>query len=263
MRGQIEIWTSDADAVDGFESIPRQAFDFAPSVVLRFEKRRLIDVSSEFQWYFDRQIRSLRAQLDPRRLSDFKHSDSALLTTSLTSKDELQRLQTTKIKILELVWSYLYSVRDQQAWNALATLWPSDDFGRIQQAVMNMRANGIRRELDCVSERLHSAQPVRRPPIYAYRFRTDPWEPLKVDTNPQPIYRRLPILPKDDLRSDFRGPIEFDLVIDDAGRVASAEAKDTTNRDVTDWPYAWRFIPAYKNGRPVACNYAITYTYYP
>jgi hypothetical protein len=54
LDGRIEIWTNDAKAISGFENIPLNAFDFAPPVVLRFEQKQLIDVSSEFRSHFDR-----------------------------------------------------------------------------------------------------------------------------------------------------------------------------------------------------------------
>ena len=78
LDGSVEIWTTDAAAVNGFENLPRSAFDFAPTVVLRFEGKKLIDVSSEFRPYFDRQIATLRGQLDAQQLSDFKQSDGRL-----------------------------------------------------------------------------------------------------------------------------------------------------------------------------------------
>src|SRR2546430_8066238 len=74
LDGSVEIWTTDAAAVNGFENLPRSAFDFAPTVVLRFEDKKLIDVSSEFRPYFDRQIATLRCQLDPQQLSGFNES---------------------------------------------------------------------------------------------------------------------------------------------------------------------------------------------
>jgi hypothetical protein len=60
LDGRIEIWTNDAGAVDGFENIPLTALDFVPTVVLRFEQKKLIEVNSEFQSDFDRQIATVR-----------------------------------------------------------------------------------------------------------------------------------------------------------------------------------------------------------
>jgi hypothetical protein len=131
LDGRIEIWTSDAGAVDGFENLPLSALDFAPPIALRFEHKRLMDVSSEFPAQFDRQIATVRAQLDARQLSDFKNSDGQLSTLSPPKMEELHRLRMTKIKVLEIVWCYLYSGREQDAWRALADMWPAADFDRF------------------------------------------------------------------------------------------------------------------------------------
>ncbi|MGA2414536.1 MAG: hypothetical protein ABSF59_08800 [Candidatus Sulfotelmatobacter sp.] len=48
LDGRIEIWTGHAGAVDAFEGLTPGEFDFAPTLALRFEHRRPVDVSSEF-----------------------------------------------------------------------------------------------------------------------------------------------------------------------------------------------------------------------
>jgi hypothetical protein len=48
LNGKIEIWTGDVEAINGFEGLLPGKFDFAPTIVLRFERNRLIDVSAEF-----------------------------------------------------------------------------------------------------------------------------------------------------------------------------------------------------------------------
>jgi hypothetical protein len=64
-------------------------------------------------------------------LSDFKNSDGQLSTLSPPKMEELHRLRMTKIKVLEIVWCYLYSGREQDAWRALADMWPAADFDRF------------------------------------------------------------------------------------------------------------------------------------
>src|ERR1700733_12577943 len=113
LDGRIEIWTSDAAAVDGFENFQLSALDFAPPVVLRFEHRRLIDVGAEFPVQFDRKINTVKAQLGSQQLSDFKNSDGKLSNTSSVASDALHELRRTKIKVLEIVWCYLYSGREE------------------------------------------------------------------------------------------------------------------------------------------------------
>src|SRR5437868_5422498 len=53
LDSHLEIWTDDAAAVDGFEGFRVSQLQFPPTCVLRFEDSRLLDVSSEFQNYFD------------------------------------------------------------------------------------------------------------------------------------------------------------------------------------------------------------------
>jgi hypothetical protein len=96
----------------------------------------------------------LRAHLDARDSSDFKASDGKLSTMFGLAVDKLHSLRITKVKILEIVWCYLYSRRDRDAWQALAEMWPSADFDRIHESILNTRDLGIRSEVDGVSSEL-------------------------------------------------------------------------------------------------------------
>jgi hypothetical protein len=122
LDGRVEIWTADTAAVDGFENVVEGELDFAPTVVLRFEHGRLVDISSEFRPYYDQQIAKLRAELDPRDLRDFKNSNGKLASTPSPSAQRLHQLRGVKIKVLEVVWSYLYSGREMEAWHSLADM---------------------------------------------------------------------------------------------------------------------------------------------
>jgi hypothetical protein len=271
LDGKIEIWTSDAEAVNGFENIALDALDFAPTVVLRFEQKRLIEVSSEFRADFDRQIAIVRTQLDAQRLSEFKQSDGALSTKSPLSGDQLHRLITTKIKVLEIVWCYLYSERESEAWAALADAWPSADLDRIRGAIVDARARGIRSQVDGVSHRTTPAQLKKHAMIYDRVGDTDPdqgnplaWDyspgasgPAKdkhtfeADTYPVQILLRRPP-PPDASRAALGREVVVNLVIDSAGKVRSAKAEGTPDKALIDAATGWKFIPAFKDGRPVA-----------
>ena len=78
LDGRVEIWTDDAAAVEGFENFRLRDLDFAPPIVLRFVRGRLLDASSEFRPYFDQKIADERAKLNPQDLGDFKNSDGKL-----------------------------------------------------------------------------------------------------------------------------------------------------------------------------------------
>ena len=56
LDGRVEIWTNDATVAEGFENFKLSDLDFAPPIVLRFARNRLLDVGSEFRPYFDQKI---------------------------------------------------------------------------------------------------------------------------------------------------------------------------------------------------------------
>jgi hypothetical protein len=56
LRGRIEIWTGDVQAISGFGGLDAGEFEFAPTMVVQFESNRLMDVSTEFQSHFGEQI---------------------------------------------------------------------------------------------------------------------------------------------------------------------------------------------------------------
>src|SRR5579863_7016543 len=137
LDGRVEIWTDDAASVDGFENFPLRDLDFAPPIVLRFERGRLLDASSEFQPYFDQKIADERVKLNPKDLGDFQSSDGKLASTAAIPAGRLIQLRRVKMKVLEIVWSYLYSGREKMAWQSLAEMWPAADIDRIRAALLN------------------------------------------------------------------------------------------------------------------------------
>ncbi|HEY3989224.1 MAG TPA: hypothetical protein VGM02_07995 [Acidobacteriaceae bacterium] len=266
LDGSVEIWTTDSAAVNGFENLPLRAFDSPPPVVLRFEDEKLMDVSSEFQSYFDDQIRALRSDLGERQLSNFRNSDGKLSAEHLQGNDEPRGLLATKIKVLEIVWCYLSSGREQKAWDALADMWPPSDVDRIRAAISKAATQGMRTQVDGVSH-LTAPASSRRSNIYDTTssfggYGKDTWERTKLaDTGPEQILLRLPS-PNDPQHWDQQRQVE--LVIDEAGKVrsvrmqggivkdVSAAWKDEPNQDWIDTAPGWKYIPAFKDGHPIA-----------
>jgi hypothetical protein len=286
LEGRSEIWTGDAAAVAGFERLPLASFDVVPTVVLRFEKKRLIDVSSQFQPHFDRQIAELRSQLDSRMLSDFKNSDGKLGSIFPLPAEKLRLLQTTKIKVLEIVWAYLYSGRQEEAWRELATMWPTADFDRMRAAILSARAKGILTQVDGVAG--PDSHPARKGHAAIFNSvseeathastNTSPGDPLSanledrrnppaeksagdastVDIKPKPFFLRTlptqggaPVLPNSE--------VFLDLVIDAAGKVRSAQLVNTADKgpvgdSLISASAIWKFVPAFKDGHTVACR---------
>ena len=72
-------------------------------------------------------------------MNELKRLEAAhpeLLTAdSPNSAELLHRLRLIKIKVLEVVWAYLYSGRDDDAWRALAEMWPTSDQDRIRSSL--------------------------------------------------------------------------------------------------------------------------------
>ena len=259
LDGSVEIWTTDAAAVNGFENLPRSTFDFAPTVVLRFEQNKLIDVSSEFRPHFDHQIKLLRAQLDAQQLSDFKQSDGKLSDNKLAKLAAKDPLLATKIKVLEIVWCYLYSGREQEAWSALAEMWPAADLERIRTAMVNAQSRGLRSQVDGVS---HKAPPDQKKHSFVYRHIVPPQRPdippevraRLADTIPQ----RLVWMAAPPHNPEHWGEgREIELVVDEAGKVRSVrmkeeKLKDEPNQDWIDASAGWKYIPAFKDGHSSA-----------
>lgn len=285
LDGRIELWAGDA-AIDGFDDLYLVDFDFAPTVALRFEKGRLVDVSSEFQPYFDRQIAEARSHLDALALNDFRNSDGKVSQRFGVSPDQLHRLLTTKIRVLEIVLAYLYSGREKEAWEVLAEMWPPADIDRVRAAILAMRARGIRSEVDGVSEPSSHPHKNKHAMIYETADRamdtegnsgssvlslrtmgnppasTNARDSSTVDVKPRPIYLHMPPSSETPLALPSTG-INLDLVIDAAGKVRSA--KPAGKVDDTDLEASlikasaeWKFIPAFKDEHPVASRLRFT-----
>jgi hypothetical protein len=257
LNGSVEIWTTDAAAVDGFENLPRAAFDVPPTMVLRFEDKKLIDVSSEFRPWFDQQIAALRSGLDAQQLDAFKNSDGVLSAMTPPPNSRPTGLLAAKVKVLEIVWAYLASGREQQAWSALAQMWPASDVERIRTAILKARAAGLRTQVDGVSG---NSSPTQKEHAFVY------WHLLPLDNHDLPAELRartadtVPsrlvwmVAPPHNPENWGQGR-HVELVIDEAGKVWSVKIKDKEKDSDHDWidaAAAWKYIPAYKDGKPVA-----------
>jgi hypothetical protein len=266
LDGRVEIWTDDAASVDGIENLPLSELDFAPPIILRFEHSKLLDVSSEFQSYFDEKISAERAEIGVQDIRDFKSSDGRLASDAPYSPQRLYQLRTVKMKVLEIVWAYLYSSREQEAWSALADMWPAADSDRIREVLLIARARGIRSQIDGVS----TQGPIgRKKHARIFDARTG-WAMREGETNtqlsvipPKPILiERLPPLGISE-QSLPESETGLDLVIDSAGKVRSANPSGNVqwvDASLMNSTAKWKFIPAFSSGRPVASriNFAVS-----
>jgi hypothetical protein len=262
LDGRVEIWTNDAGSVDGFENFHLSDLDFAPPAVLRFDRGRLLDASSEFRPYFDQKIADERAQLNPQDLLDFKTSDGKLAKVSGVPADRLLHLRSVKVKVLEIVWSYLYSGREQEALHSLAEMWPAADLDRIRAALLNARARGIRSQMDGASTAVPRGHETHAKIFDGTTFvpPTPGLTPKGAKTQPEIISPRAILMERPAPVTVFEEELAdseslLKLVIDSAGKVRSVEIMGNAQRvdeGLIRSTSNWKFIPAYSGGEPVA-----------
>ena len=249
LDGRVEIWTDDAAAVGGFENFTLSEFDFPPPLVLRFAHNQLLDVSSQFQPYFDRLVAGLRSRLDAADLKDFKESDGKLLPSQTIPPERMHRLRKAKIGILEIVWCYLYSGRDTEAWSALGNFWPGADVERIRTEIVQARNHGIRAQIDGIAPA--ESQRKKRATIFD-ATKAEKKEPEVIP--PQAILLRRP--PPQSLESSVTSAETLlELVVDSGGKVRSVEPAGNTKAvdpALLNAAMGWKFIPAFVGGRAVA-----------
>lgn len=251
LDGSVEIWTDDAAAVDGFENLTLGELDSAPTVIFRFARGQLRDVSAEFQPYFDNQIGDVHSQIHARDLEDFKNSDGRL--TAPTSAELRHRLRTVKVKVLEIVWAYLYSGRESEAWRSLNEMWPPSDVERIRAGLLKTRELGIHREADETSSG-PSSRKKKHAQVFDAFTESGPENKLEV-VPPEAILLQRPSLSE---QTQSESELLLELVVDEAGKVRSAKLiGSSSDRELIRAALTWKFIPAFKDDRAVASRLRI------
>jgi hypothetical protein len=262
LDGRIEIWTDDAASLDGFENLPAKDFDLPPPIVLRFARGRLLDASAEFRSTFDEKITAEKARLTPADLGDFKTCDGKLADPTLYPATMFVRLKSVKVKILEIVWAYLYSGRQQEAWHSLAEMWPPADLERIRAAIVNAHDRGIHSQLDGVSKPVRPGREIHVKIFDGTLFvaATPGMTPKGAKTKEEITPPRAILME----RPPPATPLEIELakmesqvvlVIDSAGKVRSVEQIgkfESVDEGLLRSTSGWKFIPAYSQGQPVA-----------
>ena len=135
--GRVVMKTGDG-AFDYFDDLAH-AFSPIPLVYLQLEKTTLKDVSPQFLQVYDRNIEEMRQLLTPEKLERFTSGQLPAATLGDADVDWM----TTKSHVLMIVLDYLYSGREQQAWNTLDEMWPANDRERISQLIVETRAKGV------------------------------------------------------------------------------------------------------------------------
>src|SRR5271169_1076699 len=123
--GQYRIMTSDG-AFDSFEGLCHTCTPL-PRMVLQVDGAGLYDVSSQFVEQYDSEIALARAKIAQSDIGKFLVAD----------------FQDARKVVLEIVFSYLYSGREAQAWQTLDEMWPANDRERVRKLILETRAKGI------------------------------------------------------------------------------------------------------------------------
>lgn len=106
-----------------------------PQLILQMEGGNLLDVSPRFAEIYDKQIEDARSQLIPAELEKFRKSNYG---------DRLFMDQVSIVRpVLTIVLNYLYSGREEKAWQALNELWPASDVERVKSLILERRARGL------------------------------------------------------------------------------------------------------------------------
>lgn len=128
--GQFRIMTSDG-AFGYFDGLCYDCSPF-PRVVLKVDRNGFHDVGSQFTEQYDSEIALARAKIPEEAIKKFQQAD----------------FKDARSVVLEVVFSYLYSGREDQAWQTLSEMWPSADRGRIKNLITATRAKGILSKMD-------------------------------------------------------------------------------------------------------------------
>jgi hypothetical protein len=256
LDGRVEIWTTDAAAVDGFDSLTLGELE-PPTIILRFSRGKLLDVSPEFQSYFDGELERLHASVRGSDLREFKESDGRLSPNEPLSAERMHYLRRIKAAVLEIIWCYLYSGREQQAWRSLAEMWPPSDVSRIHTAILNARARGIGAQINDSSPQTLGKRKYHA--MIADAISESAARQREV-TPPEPIMLTRPPLTESSGQDASRSEAALILVLDSAGKVRSVDnyGKIPADPELIRATSEWKFIPAFKDGRPVACRMRLT-----
>lgn len=127
---QFRILTSDG-GFDYFDGMCHACAPF-PRVVLQVDHSGLHDVSADFVEQYDSEIALARAKIAEGDIQRFIVAD----------------FEDAKKVVLEIVFSYLYSGREAEAWQTLGEMWPAADRERIKALIAKTRAHGLLSKLE-------------------------------------------------------------------------------------------------------------------
>jgi hypothetical protein len=140
-----------------------------PRLVLKPEGNNLVDVSAQYPEVYDKEIEQTRKQITPEDLENFRKSN-------YHDKLFLNQYPTVH-KVLTIVLDYVYSGRQDLAWQTLDEMWPAADVSRVKSLIRERRGRGMLANLACDCHPAMIAHQARRPKRKA--------EPPDITTDPR------------------------------------------------------------------------------
>jgi hypothetical protein len=106
-----------------------------PQIFLRLDGDKFVDVSREHVADYDKQIEKAHNELTGDDLDKLRKS-------TYNQNMLIDQLPTVK-RVLTIVLNYLYSGRDDRAWQALGGMWPPADVERVRKLILERRSRGM------------------------------------------------------------------------------------------------------------------------
>ena len=242
-----EIWGAGLEAFQDFDGLRPSDTAIVPTVVMRLEAKKLIDVGPQFQLVYDALISRLHARLKTDRARTFLASDGRLADPRDSGNTELTE---TKAMVLGMVWDYLYSGRQQDAWTTLNELWPASDRDRVRALIEQKRSQGILAQVD-------STAPVRAdgcgPPLIASeagKVGLGGVRAPKIVSTPEPQYT------SEAEKARLEGTVVLWVIVGADGCAHNIRVERSLGKGLDEKAIEavrrWRFLPAQRNGVPVA-----------
>jgi len=108
-----------------------------PSVYLRLEGNRLIDVSTEFWAKYQTEIEKASDEVSTTELSEFRNQ------WRKHQRGDLNTFEEIRGNVLNVVLGYLYAGKTSEAWKTLGEMWPASDFRRMKKLISKTRGKGF------------------------------------------------------------------------------------------------------------------------
>ncbi len=260
LNRHVSIWATDVAAMDDLSTLTHTTPASPPVAVFAFRRGRLVDVSAWYRSDYDQKIATLRREL--------------------TLGGRVQRRET-EAEVLEIVWAYLYSGRQEQAWGELEKAWPESNVEQVKAAILAAYDQGIAAQATKTATGKLSAKWTEPAIVYQYlkpgseddqnsgmptynalgtagpgavNVKEQAYDPkqFEADVEPKPILLWRPP-PSEAEQALLQHEETVLLTIDEAGKVHSAKMLvPDSDPELLQAAANWKFTPAIRDEKPVA-----------